>query len=104
LNKFLKAICLFTMIVKIMDISAYTPHENHGHRNTASGAIAQEGVTCAMNGVPFGTKVIFRGHEYTVQDRLASHFSHRIDIFMEDYNRAIQFGVKRGERVEIIMN
>lgn len=103
MNKFLKTLCLFTIIIKVMDISAYTPWENHGHRNTASGTIAREGITCAMNGVPFGTKVIFRGHEYTVQDRLAPHFSHRIDIFMEDYSRAIQFGVKRNEEVQVIL-
>ena len=103
MNKFLKTLCLFAIVIKVMDISAYTPWENHGHRNTASGAIATEGITCAMNGVPFGTKVIFKGHEYTVQDRLAPHFSHRIDIFMEDYSRAIQFGVKRNEEVQVIL-
>ena len=59
---------------------------------TASGAIAQEGVTVAMAGVPFGTKLMINGHVYTVQDR-GTAYGH-VDIYFSSHAAALQFGMQ----------
>lgn len=59
---------------------------------TASGAIAQEGVTVAMAGVPFGTKLLINGHVYTVQDR-GTAYGH-VDIYFTNHEAALQFGLQ----------
>lgn len=59
---------------------------------TASGAQAQEGVTVAMGGVPFGTKLMINGHVYTVQDR-GTAYGH-VDIYFSSHARALAFGLQ----------
>ena len=50
-------------------------------RQSASGKTLEYG-DCAMNNVPFGTKVNIEGEEFTVVDRCA--FDDTIDIFVEN--------------------
>ena len=56
------------------NVTGYDPFCSHccGKSNgiTASGAVAEIGVTCAMKDVPFGTRIYIEGlGYYTVQDR-----------------------------------
>ena len=92
-------ICLLAVVYMIVDVTAYTPHEN-GSNISASGTRCVEGRTVALNGVPLGTKIKYNGQIFTVEDRVAYHGV--MDIFMEDYNGAIQFGRKRNQRIEIL--
>lgn len=71
----------------IAECSAYTPYD--------SGTITATGETVHVGGVacsflPFGTVVIIDGKEYIVNDRCG--IDNCIDIFMESYEDAIQFG------------
>jgi 3D (Asp-Asp-Asp) domain-containing protein len=84
-----------------LSVSAYTPYECSGNHLAASGAWCTEGVTVACNVLPFGTRVKVLGHVYTVQDRMAKNMNRNLDIFMESYNQAIQFG-RRELPVEVI--
>ena len=62
---------------------------------TASGAVAQAGHTIAADPdiLPFGTKVIIDGVEYTVEDTGGAIEGNRIDIFVSDMDTAINRGV-----------
>lgn len=62
---------------------------------TASGEIARQGVTIAAdtNIFPFGTVLIIDGHEYVVQDKGGAIKGKRIDIFFNNHEDAINFGV-----------
>ena len=82
---------LFAVFLQTLNISAYTPYEC-GNARTASGTIPCEGRTIAADHLPFGTKVVINGRTYVVEDRFGSGYKDRIDIFMGDYQRAIQFG------------
>ena len=66
---------------------------------TASGAVAQQGVTVAAdtNVLPFGTVIMIDGHEYTVQDRGGAIKENRIDVYFESHEEAWQFGVQYKE-------
>lgn len=59
---------------------------------TASGAHVEEGVTVAMGGVPFGTKLSINGHIYTVQDR-GTPYGH-VDIYFSTHAAACAFGMQ----------
>lgn len=64
---------------------------------TASGAIAEEGVTIAADWsiYPPGTVIQVEGMgEYIVQDRGAAIEGQRIDIYFENHEDALQFGVQ----------
>lgn len=64
---------------------------------TASGAKAVEGVTIAADTsiLPFGTTVRIGGQEYTVQDTGGAIKGNRIDIYFEDHEDALSFGVQK---------
>lgn len=69
------------------ECSAYTPYD--------CGAITATGETVLVGGVacnflPFGTVVVIDGVEYVVNDRCG--IDNCIDIFMESYEDAIEFG------------
>ena len=66
---------------------------------TASGAMAQEGVTVAMAGVPFGTKLMINGHVYTVQDR-GTAYGH-VDIYFSSHAEALQFGLQYADVYQV---
>jgi 3D (Asp-Asp-Asp) domain-containing protein len=52
----------------------------------------------AANFLKFGTKVRFPDYDpdtiYTVQDRMNARYAYRADIWMQNHNQAIQFGIK----------
>jgi 3D (Asp-Asp-Asp) domain-containing protein len=66
---------------------------------TASGEIAVQGVTIAADTsvLPFGTKVIMDGHEYTVQDRGGAIKGNKIDVYFESHQEVLEFGVQYKE-------
>lgn len=99
-NSLYHAVSLASVFWLTVSMSAYTPHET-GSRTTASGAKAKEGYTCAANFVPLGSVIIYNGHKYYVQDRMNPRYNRHVDIFMESYNKALQFGRKEA-RVQVI--
>ena len=77
-------------------ISAYCPCQKCCGWNTgitASGTQATAGRTAAMNGVPFGTKIVIDGHEYTVEDRGGGLGSKIIDIYFDTHEEALNSGL-----------
>lgn len=66
---------------------------------TASGAKAVEGVTVAADTslLPFGTTVRIDGQEYTVQDTGGAIQGKRLDLYFENHEDALQWGVKTKE-------
>lgn len=66
---------------------------------TASGVKATEGITIAADTtvLPFGTEVIIDGHTYIVQDRGGAIKGNRIDVYFDDHNEALDFGVRYKE-------
>ena len=66
---------------------------------TASGAQCVEGVTIAMAGVPFGTKLSINGHVYTVQDR-GTAYGH-VDIYFSSHSAALAFGLQYADVYQV---
>lgn len=66
---------------------------------TASGELAVEGVTIAADTsvLPFGTEVIIDGNRYIVQDRGRAIKNNRIDVYFENHQDALEFGVQYKE-------
>ena len=65
---------------------------------TASGVRAKEGVTVAADAaLPFGTKILIDDHEYIVQDRGGAIKGNKIDIFFDNHQEALEFGVQYKE-------
>lgn len=62
----------------------------HSSGLTASGTTPVPGRTIAMEGVPFGTKLLINGNVYTVEDR-GTPYGH-VDIFFNSHEEALQFG------------
>lgn len=71
----------------IAECSAYTPYDC-GTITATGETVHVGGVAC--NFLPFGTVVVIDGVEYVVNDRCG--IDGCIDIFMESYEDAIQFG------------
>lgn len=71
----------------IAECSAYTPYDC-GTITATGETVHVGGVAC--NFLPFGTVVVIDGVEYIVNDRCG--IENYIDIFMESYEDAIQFG------------
>lgn len=90
--KFLKILVLFGFFWQLCNVSAYTPYECGGNTLTASGIYAEEGTTIAADHLPFGTIVEIFGKPYIVQDRFGAGHTDRIDIFMDGYQEALNFG------------
>lgn len=71
---------------------------------TASGAIAEEGVTIAADWdvYPPGTVLYIEGMgEYTVQDRGGAINGQKIDIFFDNHKNALQFG-RQNVKIRIV--
>lgn len=66
---------------------------------TASGAKAEQGVTVAMGGVPFGTKLSINGHVYTVQDR-GTAYGH-VDVYFSNHSDALAFGLQYADVYQV---
>ena len=71
----------------IAECSAYSPYDC-GTITATGETVHVGGVAC--NFLPFGTVVIIDGREYVVNDRCG--IDGCIDIFMESYEDAIEFG------------
>lgn len=71
----------------VAECSAYTPYDC-GTITATGETVHVGGVAC--NFLPFGTVVVIDGVEYIVNDRCG--IDGCIDIFMESYEDAIQFG------------
>lgn len=66
---------------------------------TASGAIAQAGVTIAVDTavIPHGTVVVIDGHEYIAQDTGHLIEGKRIDVYHDDHQAARVYGMQTHE-------
>lgn len=63
---------------------------------TASGAVARQGVTVAADTdiLPYGTVLLIGGEEFIVQDCGGGVNGKHIDIYFEDHQAAVAFGVR----------
>lgn len=66
---------------------------------TAGGYRAVEGKTVAadISVLPYGTAIYIDGHEYTVQDRGGAINGNKIDIYFDNHQDAVNFGVQYKE-------
>ncbi len=67
---------------------------------TASGTIAEEGRTCAAEGLPIGTHLLIAetGQILTVEDRFGDpSITDRVDVFICSHDRALALGVFESE-------
>lgn len=66
---------------------------------TASGRYAKANWTVAADtsALPFGTRIYINGHEYEVQDRGGAVKGNKIDIYFDDHQEALNFGVQYAE-------
>ena len=70
---------------------------------TADGHTPEQGVTCAASrAIPFGTRLDIEGVGVrTVQDRLATKYDSRVDVYFDKHQDALEFGRKEC-RVKIL--
>lgn len=83
---------------------AWAKNRPNGIVYTASGAIAQEGVTIAADWdvYPLGTVLQVEGlGEYIVQDRGGAIKGLKIDVYFEDHDDALQFG-RQEVRIRVV--
>lgn len=71
--------------------TAYTPYECGGYM--ANGLWIQEGYV-ACDFLPLGTIIYLDGVQYEVGDRIGEGSTDHIDIVMNSYDEAIEFGVR----------
>lgn len=72
---------------------------------TASGAYVQEGTTIAVDPrvIPLGSRVYIEGVGFRIaQDTGGAIKGNRIDVYIEDLQEALEFGVKRGVAVYLV--
>ena len=82
-----------------MEATAYT----HTGKRTSTGTVPKVGRTVAVDPliIPYGTKLIVNGvHGYIAEDCGRDIRGHRIDVFMDSRNEALQFG-RQTVRVEV---
>ena len=77
-----------------MEASAYLPSDGGGSGITATGAVARHGIVAVdPRVIPLGTKVFIPGYGIAVAaDTGGAIKGQRIDLCMESYHDAIQFG------------
>lgn len=65
----------------------------------STGAQLQAGVSIAVDPrvIPYGTKVVINGHTYVAQDTGGSIKGKKIDVYFDDHQEALDFGVKKAE-------
>lgn len=71
---------------------------------TAMGTTTRRGIVAA-NFVPLGTYIkipeLYGDEVFIVEDRMNARYTNRVDIWMEHYSDARQFGVKRNVTIEV---
>lgn len=87
-------------IEKQMTVTAYCPCVKCCNKTdgiTASGKKAKQGRTVAVDPryIHYGTKIIIDGHTYISEDCGGAIKGDRLDIFFDDHNSALEFGVKK---------
>lgn len=77
------------------------PVDENGKRIVygSSGEILKEGISIAVDTkvIPFGTKVIIEDNEYIAHDTGGAIKSNKIDVYFEDHQKAVEFGVQHKE-------
>lgn len=96
MKKFLVMLALGLWVLGVYTINAYTVVMNvsaytHSSQPMANGEWPHVGAVAADD-LPFGTRVIVNGRTYIVKDRFGGGYTNRLDIFMNSYEEAIQFG------------
>ena len=95
----------------IVNITAYTnsPSETEGNPNiTASGSTVKVGGVAASRDIikkyGYGTKIFIKAlnKTYEITDTMSSRWKNKIDIFMYDRNKALQFGLKKKKEIYIL--
>lgn len=79
----------------VYKISAYCPCEKCCLKSdgiTASGVKASPNRTVAVDGIPFGTRLLIDGNEYIVEDRVGSG-KRLIDVFFSTHDEALNSGL-----------
>lgn len=66
---------------------------------TSTGAIAKAGTTIAVDPsvIPYGSKVKINGHTYIAQDCGGAIKGNRIDVYFDDHQEALIFGVQMAD-------
>ena len=66
---------------------------------TATGTPVIEGQTIAVDAsvIPYGTQVIINGHVFTAEDCGGAIKGNRIDIYVNDHNKALELGVDHAD-------
>lgn len=77
-----------------MEASAYTPADGDGRGITATGMLARPGVVAVdPNVIPLGTRLYIPGYGMAIAaDTGGAIRGNRIDLLMEDYSAAMNFG------------
>lgn len=83
----------FALPINAMTVmcTAYTSYESGGIM--ANGMWIQEGYV-ACDFLPLGTVVYINGQRYVVGDRIGDGSYNHVDIVFDDYNSAVEFGVR----------
>lgn len=72
---------------------------------TASNTYVRDGIVAA-NFLPFGTAIkipdLYGDKIFVVEDRMNRRYTSRVDIWFPDRASALQFGLKRSVRIEVI--
>ena len=78
----------------IMEASAYLPTDGGGDGITASGIMAERGVVAVdPDVIPLGTRLYIPGYgEAIAADTGGAIIGNMIDLCMEDYGEAMEFG------------
>ena len=77
-----------------MEASAYLPTDGGGHGITATGIMARRGVVAVdPDVIPLGSRLYIPGYgEAIAADTGGAIVGHKIDLCMENYSEAMQFG------------
>lgn len=89
--------------VLMMEASAYSAYDPGNTHYTANGNLLKKGyVSVDPRVIPLGTKLYVEGYGYAVADDTGGAIvGHRIDLAMDSYDDAIQFG-RRSVKVYIL--
>ena len=83
-------------VITLAEVSAYSKAETCPDEEciTASGKVATKGLIACPRAIPLGDKVVINGQEYECADRTHKRFDGRYDIWHENYDDAIEFGIQ----------